>query len=95
MDVRRDEPHHRFELVTDTGTAVLDYSEPRPGVLDLQHTAVPQSARGHGLAGELVRGALDDAREHGEKIIPTCPFVASWLGKHPEYRELVASARGG
>ncbi len=95
MDVRRNESRHRFEVVTDTGTAVLDYSEARPGVLDLQHTAVPQAARGRGVAGALVRGALDDARAHGEKIIPTCPFVASWLGKHPEYRDLVATAQMG
>ncbi len=77
-------------MATDTGTAVLDYSEPRRGVLDLQHTAVPQAARGKGVAGALVRAALDDARKNGEKIIPTCPFVASWLGRHPEYRDLVS-----
>ncbi len=92
MDVRRNKSRHRYELATDGGTAVLDYSRPRPGVLDLQHTAVPVGARGRGFAGTLVRGALDDARARGERIIPTCPFVASWLGRHPEYRDLLAGA---
>ncbi len=90
MDVQRNPARHRFELAADGGVAVLEYSEPRPGVLDLQHTVVPHAARGHGIADALVRGTLDQIREQGEKIIPTCPFVAAWLGRHPEYRELVA-----
>ncbi len=95
MDVRRNDARHRFEAAVDGGMAVLDYSQPRPGVLDLQHTAVPRTARGHGVADALVRAALDDARARGEKIIPTCPFVASWLGRHPEYKDLVATAQTG
>jgi len=90
MDVRRNESRHRFEVETDGGIAVLEYSEPRPGVLDLLHTAVPRTARGAGVADALVRTALEFARDHGQKIIPACPYVASWLGRHPEYRELVA-----
>lgn len=89
MDVRRNESRHRFELPVEGGLAVLDYSSPRPGVLDLQHTTVPRGARGKGFGAILVRGALDDARARGEKIIPTCPFVASWVGRHPEYRQLI------
>ncbi len=95
MDVRRNESRRRFELPVQGGIAVLDYSQPRPGVLDLQHTSVPISERGKGMGALLVRGALDDARARGEKIIPTCPFVASFLGRHPEYKGLVAAARTG
>ncbi len=90
MPVKRNPARHRFELAVDGGIAVLEYSELRPGVLDLQHTSVPRAGRGKGFGGLLVRGALDEARARGEKIIPPCPFVASWLGRHPEYRELVA-----
>ncbi|HEX9107528.1 MAG TPA: GNAT family N-acetyltransferase [Longimicrobiales bacterium] len=90
MDVQRNETGHRFEVQTGDGMAVLEYAEPRPGVLDLQHTEVPRGARGGGVGDALVRGALEYARDHGEKIIPTCPYVASWLGRHPDYRDLVA-----
>ncbi len=89
MDVQRNEDRHRYEVETEEGTAVLEYSEPSPGVLDLQHTEVPRSARGRRVGDALVRTALDDARAHGERVIPTCPFVASWIGRHAEYRDLV------
>lgn len=90
MDVHRNDASHRFEIETDGGTAVLEYSRPREGVLDLQHTEVPGAARGKGVADQLVRSALDQAREDGDKIIPTCPYVAAWIGRHPEYRDTVA-----
>ncbi len=90
MDVERNESRHRFEAETEGGMAVLEYSEPRPGVLDLQHTDVPPAARGGGVGDALVRSALEYARGHGQKVIPTCPFVAAWLGRHAEYRDLVS-----
>jgi len=90
MDIRRNESRHRFEVETEGGTAVLEYSEPRAGVLDLRHTLVPDSARRKGVGDALVRTALDYARASGLRIIPTCPYVAAWLGRHPEYRDLVA-----
>lgn len=89
MDVRRNEARHRYEVETKAGTAVLEYSEPREGVLDLQHTLVPEAERGRGFGNALVRTALDDARRRGARVIPTCPYVASWIGRHAEYRELV------
>lgn len=89
MDVRRNEARHRYEVETPAGTAILEYSEPRPGVLDLQHTLVPLQARGQGIAAQLVRTALDEARSRGAQVIPTCPYVASFIGRHPEYRDLI------
>ena len=90
MDVRRNQSRRRFEAETEGGMAVLEYSEPRPGVLDLLHTEVPRAARGGGVGDALVRAALRFAREHGQMVIPTCPYVASWLRRHPQYGDLVA-----
>jgi predicted GNAT family acetyltransferase len=72
--------------------AVLEF-RPRPGtdphVLTLTHTEVPRSMRGEGVGGRLVAEALADVRRRGELIVPSCPFVASWLGEHPEHLDLV------
>jgi predicted GNAT family acetyltransferase len=46
---------------------------------------------GQGLAGTLVEGALQDLRERGLGVIPVCPFVRTWLRRHPEYADLVVS----
>ncbi len=81
----------RYEILVDGELGgVLGYARPAEGTRELQHTLVLPSHRGQGLAGLLVQGALDDLRAQGERIVPNCPFVQSWLPEHPEYQDLVA-----
>ncbi|MGZ8377932.1 MAG: GNAT family N-acetyltransferase [Gemmatirosa sp.] len=85
------EPHaHRFVAETDDGLAVLTYEPAGPNVLDLQHTVVPQDARGNGVGEALVRAAFAHARAEGLQLMPTCPFVGAWLREHPEEADLQA-----
>jgi hypothetical protein len=38
----------------------------------------------------LVEGALDDIRDRGGLTVrPSCPFIADFFGKHPEYADLL------
>ena len=54
------------------------------------HTEVESGDGHHGLGGTLVRAALDEVRAAGGTVVPRCPFVAGWIERHPEYRDLVA-----
>jgi predicted GNAT family acetyltransferase len=54
------------------------------GRLDLHHTEVPDELGGRGVGGQLVRAAVERAAGSGETVVPTCPFVRSWLEKHPD-----------
>lgn len=36
-----------------------------------------------------MRGALELVREEGLRVVAKCPFVAAYLGKHPEYNDLL------
>jgi uncharacterized protein len=54
------------------------------------HTEIDRAYRGRDLAAQLVRGALDDARDNGMQVVPRCPYVASFIREHPEYADLVA-----
>lgn len=57
--------------------------------IELPHTVVDPSLRGTGLGAKLVQESLDDIRDTTDlRVIPTCSFVAKWLLKNPEYREL-------
>jgi predicted GNAT family acetyltransferase len=58
-------------------------------VVALVHTEVPEAFEGHGVGGALARGALDDLRARGLRVLPTCPFVAKWIELHPDYQDLV------
>ncbi|MFD3452637.1 GNAT family N-acetyltransferase [Streptomyces sp. NPDC058691] len=53
------------------------------------HTEVDPRFGGRGLGGILARAALDAARDRGLEVLPFCPFIRAWIGKHPEYVELV------
>ena len=80
---------HRFEIALDGETAFAEYRL-HPGTITLPHTVVPEAFEGRGFAGALARAAFGYAREHGLKVIPTCPFMAGWVKKHPEAQDLVA-----
>ena len=81
---RRYELHVDGELV-----GFIDYVL-HDGTIVLVHTEVDPAHSGQGHASTLARGALDDARARGLSVRPTCPYVAAWIGKHPDYADLVA-----
>jgi predicted GNAT family acetyltransferase len=87
--VRDAENRHRYEVTSDDElVGVLVYHR-GDGVIDLQHTIVYPGHEGQGFAALLARSALDSARAEGLKVIPTCPYVASYVARHPEYSDLV------
>jgi predicted GNAT family acetyltransferase len=61
--------------------------------ISLLHTEVSDKFQGLGLAGKLARAALGSARERGLAVLPYCPYIAGWIGKHPDYRDLVPEDR--
>ena len=52
--------------------------------LALIHTEVPEAPEGRGLASLLAKTALDYARSNDLTVVPICPFVRSYLEKHPD-----------
>ena len=54
------------------------------GVATLPHTVTFDEFGGRGIGSALVKAAIDLAESEGLKVRPVCPFVASWLDKHPE-----------
>ena len=88
--VEHDAAASRFVARLAGGEGFLSYVARGDGMLDLQHTVVPESERGRGVGEALVRAAVEHARREGSRVVPTCPFVAAWLDDHPEARALVA-----
>ncbi len=79
----------RYELGVGGKTAVLGY-ERKGGTIYLTHTEVPEELEGQGIGSRLVKHVLDKARADGEKVAPWCPFVRTYIDRHPEYEDLVA-----
>jgi uncharacterized protein len=87
-EVRNNAALHRFELDADGHTAVA-YYQLVPGVITFTHTEVPPALSGRGIGSKLARGALEAARAQGLKVVAKCPFVSAYIGKHPEFADLL------
>jgi len=86
--VRDNTDEQRFELEIQGQTAFV-YYELKPGIIKFMHTDVPLVMSGQGVASRLIKGALEQARTRGLKVEAECPFVLGFLGKHPEFSDLI------
>lgn len=88
--VRRNDADRRYEIELDGQVAgFIDYLDDG-GPVRLVHTQVQPEHEGQGVAAQLVQHALDDVRQSGRKVVPTCPYVARYIERHPDYQDLVA-----
>jgi uncharacterized protein len=81
---------HRFELEVE-GHLAAAYYERSGNVVTFEHTEVPAELGGKGVGSRLVKGALDQVRAEGLKVVAQCPFVKAWIGKNPAYADLLKS----
>ena len=81
---------HRYELTVD-GHLAATYYAISDGVITFIHTEVPPELGGKGIASRLIRGALDQVRADGLKVIPQCPFVKAFIEKNASYQDLLAA----
>jgi predicted GNAT family acetyltransferase len=79
---------NRYELSVD-GHLAATYYRISDGVITFIHTEVPDALAGRGVGGKLVKGALDQVRAAGLKVVPQCPFVRAYIEKHPDYADLL------
>jgi uncharacterized protein len=79
---------HRFELEVEGHVAAAYYAK-SGDVITFEHTEVPSELGGKGIGSMLVQGALDQVRAEGLKVVAQCPFVKGWIGKHPDYADLL------
>lgn len=93
LQITNNQAKHRFETEVDGQVAVAEYRR-RGETIIFTHTEVPAGLTGRGVGAQLVRGALDQAREAGWRVVPACRFVASFIEKHPEYQNLVGEDLG-
>ncbi|TQN28792.1 hypothetical protein FHX37_4157 [Haloactinospora alba] len=83
---------HRYEIRGDGAPAGVAEYILTGGVMVFTHTQVGSPFAGRGLGSRLVRGALDDVRARNLRVIPVCPYVKGWIGRHPDYADLLYDA---
>lgn len=78
----------RFELKAGDDIAIANYRL-TPGVMTFTHAEVPPEVSGQGIGSRLARGALEQARARGLKVVPQCPFISAFIAKNAEFSDLV------
>lgn len=89
INVTHNEKEHRYEATVDGLVSVCEYEVVDDKIV-FTHTLVPPELRGRGIAEQLVRSALADARAAGRKVVPACSYVAVFIKRHAEYKDLLA-----
>jgi predicted GNAT family acetyltransferase len=88
IQVQHNSKGQRFETHLGGRSAYLSYTF-QGTLVCFNHTFVPEEFRGKGVAAALVRKGLEEARREHWKIVPSCPFVAAFIERHPEFADLV------
>jgi predicted GNAT family acetyltransferase len=91
IDVQNNKEKSRYESTIEGHTAIASYSLDG-NTITFTHTEVPDALAGRGIASKLVGAALEDCRGRGLRVVPQCSYVAGYIDKHPEYKDLVGAA---
>jgi len=91
VDVRDNPDEQRYEAWLDGRVVAFSRYRVINDRVVFLHTETDEELEGQGIGGRLVQGALDDVRSSGRRITSKCPFVSSWLDRHPEYADLAAT----
>ncbi|WP_407975729.1 GNAT family N-acetyltransferase [Brucella pseudogrignonensis] len=81
----------RYFTNIDGDEAEMTYTKLGPALISIDHTFVPDSMRGKGVAQALALNAVEDARKTGWKIIPRCSFMQAQVKRHPDWSDVIAS----
>ena len=88
VKIENNQEAQRWEAEVGEFVAVAEYRL-RGDTIFFIHTEVPRELEGQGIASKLVKAALDDARAEHLAVVPFCPFVAGYIRRHPDYKDLV------
>ncbi|MDZ7362002.1 MAG: N-acetyltransferase [candidate division KSB1 bacterium] len=88
--VRNNTADRRFELMIEGKLSMIEYlmADENTAIV-FAHTEVPEELEGRGIASRLAKAALEFAKSKELAVIPLCPFVKSYIHRHPEYQPLV------
>lgn len=90
-EVIQNSDKNRFEYSVEGRTAVADYMLTKDNRIVLTHTEVPKQFAGQGIGSKLAKAAFAYAKENNLKVLPLCPFMASYVRSHrDEYADLLA-----
>lgn len=93
LEIRHNPEAHRFEADVGGGLGIVEYIWVGDTLI-FTHTEVPEAHEGQGIGSALARYALEYVRAEGLRVRSICPYMSAFLGRHPEYQELLVRVGG-
>jgi uncharacterized protein len=87
-DVIDNTSSNRYEIHDGDAIAFLTYRM-KGDAIEYLHSETPPALQGRGYASAIAKFALEHDKAVGRKVIPTCPFVRTYIARHPDYAPLV------
>ena len=82
-------PLSRYELPISDDAAAVAYYSIENGRVVLRHTEVPFEFSGQGYGTRLARAVFDKLRAEGARVIASCPFMALFAARNPQYAAIL------
>ena len=87
LEIVNNTAENRFEAKIGDKLAIIEYMHSGNNII-YTHTEVPEALEGHGIAGKMAHHVMEYAKNKGLKVQPLCPFVKSYVDRHPEYQKI-------
>ncbi len=91
MEIQRDEHGRKGAFFIDEDgewIAELTYFK-NNGIMTIDHTEIDEKLRGEGIGQDMVKAAVDYARENGLKIKALCPYAKKVIDRTPEFQDVL------
>ena len=83
INIINNERQEQFQAAVDGEIAYMEYRL-KDDMIVLMHTDVPEQLSGKGIATSLAAFAFKYAKENGLRVKVYCPFVLTYVKRHPE-----------
>ena len=92
MQIQRDEHGRKGAFyIEEDGEWIAELTYFRVGdTMTIDHTEIDEKLRGEGIGEDMVRAAVDYAREQGLKVKPVCPYAKKVIERTPELQDVIA-----
>jgi predicted GNAT family acetyltransferase len=93
MQIQHEEHGRRGAFFIDEGgewIAEMTYIRTGKDLMTIDHTEVDPKLRGEHIGEDLVKTAVEFARENNLKIRPLCPYAKKVIDRTPEYQDVLA-----
>ncbi len=94
LNIVNNPTNQQFQVFLEDEMAFLEYRL-SDNMIVLMHTEVPEKLGARGIATALAAFAFDYARTHNLKVKIYCPFILTWIKRHPEQMDIVVPPSQG